>query len=175
MTEDTCTLLRCENPFHDHNPSDEGPGLSVMVDPTDPAFEHITRVLVDMRAAEVDLTEETVAAALKLGRLYHSGTATPAAPPTPREALAQHVVYYMRFGPLIKIGTTRNLYARVGALRPDEVLAAEPGGRDIEAQRHREFGRHRIERELFAPGPDLRQHIKATRNKYGPPTQVANR
>jgi hypothetical protein len=177
MTDDNCTLLHgCINPFHDHTPETNAmPALSGMVDPTDPAFERIARVLLDMRAAEVELSAETVAVAIRLGRLYHSGTVKPPTPPTPLDTLRQHVVYYLRFGNLIKIGTTSSLYTRVRELRPDEILAAEPGYRALEAQRHQQFARHRVERELFAPAPTLLDHIHEVVAQHGHPAVVANR
>lgn len=176
MQQDTCTPEWCESPFHDHTAdSDAMPALAGMVDPTDAAFEHISRVLLDMRMAGVHLAPATVTAAVKLGKLYHAGTVAPPTPPTPKDVLDQHVVYYMRFGHVIKIGTTRNLRSRTLVLRPDEILAAEPGGRDLEARRHNEFGRHRIGGERFVPGPDLLKHIATLRAEYGHPAQVANR
>ena len=68
---------------------------------------------------------------------------------TQERDLATYVVYYMRVGNRVKIGYTRNLLARIEALCPEEVLATEPGGRRIEAQRHRQFAGLRTEREWF--------------------------
>jgi hypothetical protein len=168
MDNDRCTLLGCRNPFHDHTPETSAmPALAGMVDPEDPAFEQITRVLIDMRMAGVHLAPATVTAAVKLGRLYHSGDATPHRPSTPTSIMKRHVVYYMRFGPVIKIGTTDDLRRRAQTLKPDEVLAAEPGGRDLETKRHHQFARHRAERELFFPAPELRAHIKRVQETYG--------
>lgn len=176
MQEDSCSLLHgCMDPFHDHTPETKAmPALSGMIDPADPAFEHITRVLLDMRLAEVQLTPATVTAAVKLGKLYHSGETLPPRAPTPASILKRHVVYYMRFGTLIKIGTTDDLRRRAQVLKPDEVLAAEPGSYETEAQRHREFGRHRAERELFFPAPELRKHIRHIRSRHGHYSEVAD-
>lgn len=105
MQQDTCAPEWCESPFHDHSrEADVRPALAGMVDPTDPAFEHITRVLLDMRLAGVHLAPATVTAAIKLGRLYHSGETMPPRAPTPESLLKRHVVYYMRFGDLIRSG-----------------------------------------------------------------------
>lgn len=82
------------------------------------------------------------------------------------------VVYYVRLGDHVKIGYTVNLRQRMGDLRADmaDVLAVEPGGRELESQRHREWARHRLgRRENFVPVPALLEHIKATRAKYGDP------
>lgn len=72
-----------------------------------------------------------------------------------------HRVYYLRVGDMIKIGTTRNLQRRMAAYPPGSVLlAVEPGGEDVEAIRHRQFGHLLMERnEWFRPAPDLMAHI----------------
>lgn len=71
------------------------------------------------------------------------------------------VVYYVRIGELIKIGTTGNLRSRMASYPPTrELLATEPGGVDVEAQRLRRFVQYReLGREWFRPGPDLLTHI----------------
>lgn len=46
------------------------------------------------------------------------------------------VVYYLRKGDRIKIGWSGNLKARMRALRPDELLAIEPGCLHQETARH---------------------------------------
>lgn len=90
-----------------------------------------------------------------------------------KEALrAQSVVYYVRIGEHVKIGTTTNLKARLSTLRvdPDAVLATEPGGYELERQRHREFATERIgRRENFTPSRRLVHHIKTVRAEHGEP------
>jgi hypothetical protein len=49
------------------------------------------------------------------------------------------VVYYIRRDGFIKIGVTGNFIQRMHKLRPDEVLAVEPGGRSLETARHRQL------------------------------------
>jgi len=72
------------------------------------------------------------------------------------------VVYYMLIGHHVKIGTTRNLSARLTQLMPDELLATEPGGLELEKERHVQFAQWRDKgREYFLPGPDLRAHIES--------------
>lgn len=78
-----------------------------------------------------------------------------------REAGA--IVYYLRIGDRIKIGFTTNLSQRLNGLRLDAsaVLVTEPGGRDVEARRHREFADERYgRREDFAPSDRLLAHIE---------------
>lgn len=82
-------------------------------------------------------------------------------------ASADSVVYYVRIGQHIKIGTTTNLPARLRSLSIDHdsglLLATEPGGRKLEAHRHAEFVEDRLlmDRELFRPSQRLRNHIAA--------------
>lgn len=75
------------------------------------------------------------------------------------------VVYYVRIGGYIKIGYTTRLRNRLATLRIDELLAAEPGGSELERQRHREFTAERIDlkRENFRPSPALEAHIAELR------------
>ena len=79
------------------------------------------------------------------------------------------VVYYLRVGELIKIGTTNNLDQRLKAYPPDrEVLALERGGTGLEALRLRQF-RHLLagRREWFTPADDLLAHIDQVRARAG--------
>ncbi|WP_060888669.1 hypothetical protein [Streptomyces scabiei] len=169
MQEDNCALLGwCNSPFHDHEEETPLPELAKLLDTDDPAFGDIARVLVDMSTAGVEPTAESVQIAIKLGRLYHSAGQPTAVPQDAAEGLWHEVVYYMRFGNLIKIGTTGQLYTRVRRLKPDKLLAAEPGSYDLEAKRHREFARFRAEGEHFYPAPPLLQHIRRVQAQYKP-------
>lgn len=91
------------------------------------------------------------------------------------------VVYYVRLKPdQIKIGTTAYLAHRMRALRvvrDEDILAAEPGGRDVEKQRHRQFAALRINayREDFRPGEELMVHIKEIRREHGSPFELIAR
>lgn len=82
-----------------------------------------------------------------------------------RARLAERsVVYYVQTGRYIKIGFTSDLKRRLSELRLHEtaVLAAEPGGRKLEAQRHAEFADERIDprREDFALSLRIQEHIR---------------
>ncbi|MFE6079986.1 GIY-YIG nuclease family protein [Streptomyces virginiae] len=170
MYEDICVPLGCHNPFHDHHDESR---LSKLVDTTDPAFHSIAEVLADMASARVEFTPEIIDAAVKAGRARHARETTiPTLPHQPGpEAVAGSVVYYIRRGNLIKIGTTTNLRRRMAALMPDEILAVEPGDWVLEQQRHRQFGDQRISRqgEYFFPGPALRRHVAEVRATHGAP------
>lgn len=81
------------------------------------------------------------------------------------------VVYYIRIGDYIKIGTTVNLGNRMSALQPDEILATEPGYLEMEDLRHEQFKHLRIrpQSERHHKGPDLLDHIEMLRKHYGGP------
>lgn len=83
-------------------------------------------------------------------------------------------VYYIRMSDnRIKIGFTTDLRARAASYcsRPEDILAVEPGGRDREAQRHREFSASRLSPrgELFQESPALLAHIALVRKTFGDP------
>lgn len=83
-----------------------------------------------------------------------------------RQRQERSVVYYVMRGGLIKIGTTANFAERMRALDPDEVLATEPGGRDLEKARHKQFAALLAKRqEWFTPGPELREHIETLKQR----------
>lgn len=70
------------------------------------------------------------------------------------------VVYYLRFGDRVKIGTTHNPRQRFAALAGEEVLAFELGDRAVERARHAEFAEDRLgTSEWFALSPRLLAHI----------------
>ncbi|MFI9154512.1 GIY-YIG nuclease family protein [Streptomyces sp. NPDC053367] len=56
------------------------------------------------------------------------------------------VVYFLRNGTRVKIGTTRNLRRRIAglALRPDDVVRVEHGGQDYEQSLHARFDDYRV-------------------------------
>lgn len=85
------------------------------------------------------------------------------------------MVYYVRIRDYVKIGVTGNLSHRMLNLRAglDQLLAAEPGGRDLERRRHREFAEERHgRREDFDLSDRLKQHIAITRMTHGDPMDV---
>lgn len=74
------------------------------------------------------------------------------------------VVYYIRFGDRIKIGTSATPRRRLASLPVDEVLAFERGDRLVEHQRHEQFAQHRIPRtEWFEANEALSMHIAEIR------------
>ena len=72
------------------------------------------------------------------------------------------VVYYLRYGDRVKIGTTANPRQRFAAIWHEEVLAFERGDRALEQRRHAQFAIDRFAgSEWFTLSPDLAQHIAA--------------
>lgn len=86
----------------------------------------------------------------------------PMPPPRVQPAAREPVVYYLRFGDRVKIGTTIDLTRRMQSIPYDELLATEPGSYDVEKQRHRQFHAARIyaNREWFTLTDDLLAHIQ---------------
>lgn len=85
------------------------------------------------------------------------------------------MVYYARIGDYIKIGFSIRLRNRLATLRVDELLAVEPGGPELERERHREFTAERIDlrRENFRPSDRLTEHIAALRQAHDLPRWAA--
>lgn len=79
-------------------------------------------------------------------------------------------VYYVHIHDYVKIGTTRALRNRMLNMRvePHQILAVEPGGRELEKQRHQQFAEERHgQREDFDMSDRLMQHIAETRALHG--------
>lgn len=77
------------------------------------------------------------------------------------------IVYFVRFGDRVKIGTTTNPRIRFGALPFDEILATFPGDRSTEQLLHRRFASLRLTKtgEWFRDDPQIRDFItRAKRN-----------
>lgn len=73
------------------------------------------------------------------------------------------LVYVIRNGNRVKIGTTTHLKNRVAALslRLSDVLLTVPGGQDKERELHRRFAEHRIgTSEWFTFVPDIRDFVR---------------
>jgi hypothetical protein len=74
--------------------------------------------------------------------------------------LRENIVYYILFGNRIKIGISATLRSRLDALpRGVRVLATEPGGRDVERQRHEQFADCRVGGEWFRMTRPLLVHV----------------
>ncbi|MBN9606409.1 MAG: GIY-YIG nuclease family protein [Actinomycetales bacterium] len=70
------------------------------------------------------------------------------------------VVYYLRHGERVKIGTSANPRQRLAALPYEELLGFERGGRGLEARRHAQFAADRFPRsEWFRLSAGLARHV----------------
>lgn len=87
-----------------------------------------------------------------------------------RTQAVEHV-YYVRFADRVKIGFSTSLPTRIANLPVDEVLAVEPGGRQLEQMRHAQFAVARIytNREWFVLTDELRSHCAMLVRHYGMP------
>jgi hypothetical protein len=83
------------------------------------------------------------------------------------------VVYYVRFGDRIKIGTSSDVWTRITSIPCDRLLATEPGDYALERERHEQFKAFRLNRnsEWFRDCPEIRAHINALRREYGDPVE----
>lgn len=99
-----------------------------------------------------------------------------AARPAPTRAYIKYgrpqVVYYLRLGNRIKIGTSTNLLSRLQSIPHDELLAVEPGSNARERARHAQFAQLRTAGEWFRDHPTLRKHIAQVRAAHGAPLDV---
>lgn len=158
------------------------------IPPGDPAKLMILGIFREYELGGIEVNEETVAMAVKLGRVRHQRNVEERAERARREAEGRRVVetfrkllddhpggivYYLRRGDLLKIGTTTRYDARMRALRPDEVLAVEPGSYALEHQRHREFEACQWSRgsEYFHMSAELKAHVLQLRSQHGIPDQ----
>lgn len=79
------------------------------------------------------------------------------------------IVYYLGYADRVKIGTTVNPRQRFAAIRHDDVLAFERGGRVLERARHAQFAEDRYgSSEWFARSPALTRHIATVRGGVPP-------
>ncbi len=155
------------------------PEMLLPVDTADPAWPSIAAALREMAEASVELDEAAVKIAVKLGGRRHrlamfdrtqSRSHQPAyVQITLSVADSCSVVYYVRRGDVIKIGTTTEPAIRFRTLMPDEILAVEPGGEDLETARHRQFDHLRRRGEYFRVAPELLEHARQLRRLHGDP------
>lgn len=70
------------------------------------------------------------------------------------------VVYYLRHGDRVKIGTTASPKQRFQAIWHEQLLAFERGDRTLERRRHEQFAADRFEgSEWFRMSPELAAHV----------------
>lgn len=151
-----CTILRRSGAFCDGDP--------VPFAPFPICSKHLSRAFLFVR----DWTNEALGP-----KPVDRAKAERRAEQRAAAASQQSLVYYVRELPgQIKIGYTTNMKERLLGLRlpVENVLATEPGGRELEAKRHQQFKALRIgRRESFVDDPELLSHIDMIRAHFGPP------
>ena len=96
-------------------------------------------------------------------------------PSSERPSQQGSVVYYVQDGEHIKIGYSTKFVSRLSQLRipRDGVLAIEPGGREVESDRHAQFAHLRVGRwEKFTAADELTAHIAALVETHGIPEWI---
>lgn len=151
---------------------DRAPELAALLDENDPAYLRIEQTLLIFGASGIELSAHAVEMAVKVGRYQHRiahklGESAYGV----KQDQEGGVVYYVRRGSMIKIGTTINMHNRMATILPDEVLATEPGSYRLEAERHRQFRKLRVsgQVEWFHAGPLLQEHVLSVRTLHGEP------
>lgn len=121
-----------------------------------------------LQALNVEITPD------RWAKLLREARAIKTSPVPAKRKPVDEVVYYIRVGHLIKIGYTGNLKNRMGYYPPHAIiLATEPGGRDLEQQRLRQFGGRMSDRsEWFYVTPELIAHINSLRERPLTPREL---
>lgn len=147
----------------------------------DPAFGQIVEHLENARALGFDAADpDIIRRAINAGRSTWEAAATPPAftvlgamPAQPRPRHHPSVVYYMRHGSLVKIGTTRDIRERMDAVGAQAVMAVEPGDVRLEHRRHVEFADLRSHKEWYHWSEELGFHIAEVRDQFSAATGEA--
>lgn len=166
------------------------PGAKHIPPVGNPALLPFIAVVRDWQRAGIEMTEELMAAARKMAEAkleenrreveqIKAARQREAEMQATLEALKPGsfgdapggVVYYIRRGKYVKIGTTTKLKQRMRDLMPDEVLAVEPGSYGLESSLHAQFAELRLSSsmEYFELTEALQLHIDRVLKKHGPP------
>lgn len=141
------------------------------LDPDDPLYSEIAKVLGQLHLlygfdiADPMVQERARATATAAARRKQEGWDEWRAEQAAKNT--QFVVYYLRVGHLVKIGTTGDLVSRLRSYPPGTaVLATEPGSYPEEKRRLRQFAADRSDRaEWFRPSAALIEHINSLRDE----------
>jgi len=129
------------------------------------AYEHCRDLIEQRRRADLQHTRAAIdeTRALAVERLRLADAEAEAS-----QEVDDHesVVYYLQFGNRVKIGFSRNLANRMTIIPHDRLLAIEPGGRVVEARRHRQFAQLRITGEWFTAAEPLLSHADGLAEQY---------
>lgn len=163
-TDKRCTAQRADGTFCD--------SPSVPDAPFPICSKHAARV-VEFARARVESMPDRDRMAAVLGAIRHEGRATSEGAIPPKHV---DVVYYVRVGEHVKIGTTTNLPSRLKAFGPSEFLACEPGSVTVERRRHKQFANDLAAgREWFNPSPALMAWIEAVKDEHPQPKRRSAR
>ena len=178
MTQPRKSRASIRDPYRTKNSQNTGRRIPHLdkIDPEDPDRINILLTVNRFELAGVEIDERAIEIATLLTRWEGANRAKQSAEwqeeMARKRAEAEERecwVYYIRIGRLIKIGMTTNLASRFSSLRPNEVLAIEPGGTDDEAEAHRKFADLRAGGEFFHPGPALQEHVRELRRRLDAP------
>ncbi|GHG15093.1 hypothetical protein GCM10017667_55730 [Streptomyces filamentosus] len=170
--------VSARDPFSTKHSNNSGRRIPHMdkVDPNDPDRTDILLMVHRFELAGVEIDERAVEIAAKYMRWERARRAEQSAAQTAELERQRAMpdtrecwVYFIRIGQLVKIGMTTNLARRFTSLRPNEVLAIQPGGLDDETALHSQFASMRAGGEYFHPGPALQDHIRKLRDELGSP------
>lgn len=158
-THTTCTVLRHNDQFCDAPSADDMP-FPICARHAAKLYRHVREQIVPLAS------DPAFALWHNLGEIQRQRDAKQTA-----DQAKQHVVYYLQIGPHLKIGYTGNLKQRLRDYPiTRRLLAYEPGGEQLEAERHREFGEYLdVGNEWFKPGPKLIDHVNRLRATAGAP------
>lgn len=150
--------------------------------PNSPAFPQIVKALRDAKRLGFNVMEpEMLKRAIKAGEQAHKEEALREL--ARQEAMERRcieglnelkmaatkhvpVVYYMKLGDLVKIGTTTRIAQRRATINPEVILAIEVGDRELETQRHRDFRDLWVHGEWFKLHDRLASHIETARDRF---------
>lgn len=130
--------------------------------------------LIPLTALGVEITRDVIDKAISNVQAAQLRLANPRQVREPREytprpatgrftgvSFVGSVVYYMRIGDRVKIGTSTNLRKRLSAINPEELLGYEEGGLGLERHRHKQFADLRTHGEWFKLEGALVEHLAA--------------
>lgn len=178
MPQPRDTRASVRDPYRTKNSTNTGRRIphADKVPADDPNRTDVLLTLHRFELAGIEVDDRAVEIATKLTRWYHANAderdrkhAEEMAARQAEAAERECWVYYVRCGRLIKIGMTTNLANRFGSIRPNEVLAIEPGGAELETAMHKQFAALRAGGEYFHPGAALQKHVRDLREVLGPP------
>jgi len=143
--------------------------LTEMIKPGDPGYGQILMEIRKLDSYGVEITQDIIRNVI----CEIQGSDQPIRGQAPNEPsvlpqdgsviVQDEVVYYIRIGNRIKIGTSVNFPLRMAQLNPEEIMAIESGGYTLEHHRHRQFADIRVHGEWFAFDAKLKAHMDQVR------------